>query len=68
VQKGTDDMYVDPFCRLDPIEVSVRPGWEVSKAEDCLTGERFELRGVDGRQEFTVPGLTSHRIVRLGRA
>ncbi len=68
VQKGVDDMYLDCFHRDDPVTVDVRPGWGVASAEDCLTGERFELREVGGGQGFVVPGVTDHRIVRLKRA
>jgi hypothetical protein len=50
------------------VTVGVRPGWEVASAEDCLSGESFELREIGGWQEFVVPGVTDHRIVRLREA
>ena len=67
VQKGTDDMYVDAFCRSDPVSVRVKPGWSVAEAVDCLSGEAFVLREADGWQQFAVPGVTDHRIVRIRR-
>lgn len=64
-QKETDAMYLDAFERRDPITVRVRPPWEVSGAEDALTGEAFECRAADGWTEFVVGGVEDHRIVRV---
>ncbi len=67
IQKGTDDMYLDAFCRSDPVTIRVRPGWEICGVKDCLSDEEFEMAQVDGWEQFVVPGVTDHRIVRIGR-
>jgi len=43
----------------------VRPGWEVSGAEDALTGQAFECSDAHGWTEFVVDGVQGHRIVRI---
>jgi len=68
IQKGTDDMYLDAFCRSEPVTVVLRPGWSVGGAHDCLTGEAFAIEAVDGWQQLTIPCVLDHRIVRLSRA
>ncbi|MCD6362291.1 MAG: beta-galactosidase trimerization domain-containing protein, partial [Armatimonadetes bacterium] len=67
IQKQTDAMYLDSFTRADPVTVRLRPGWRISQVEDCLSGADFPLRQVDGWEEFTVPGVHDHTMVRVRR-
>lgn len=67
IQKQTDAMYLDAFTRTDPVTVRVRPGWEVGRVQDALTGESFAAEERDGWTAFTVPGVHDHTIVRIGR-
>ena len=64
-QKQTDSMYLDAFHRADPIVVRVRPGWQITAAEDALTGEAFECSEEDGCTRIVVPGVTDHSVVRV---
>lgn len=66
-QKQTDSMYLDSFYRPDPITVRVRPGWVVQEAKELLSQEAYEVRQDGEWNEFTVPGIRDHLIIRIKR-
>jgi hypothetical protein len=67
IQKQTDSMYLDGFYRPDPITVRVRPGWPVAAAEECVSGNSYELTTIEVWREVTIAGILDHMVIRFRR-